>query len=124
MPRAPQHVGEQRRGVAAFLRRSGIECEPVDTVVVAVSELLSNAVLYGGTDTVELSVTYDGLRGKVRVDVNDRTPGARAEPRLPGDDQEGGRGLLLVGALADEWGVSEDGCITWCLIDAGSGADR
>ncbi|WP_406014845.1 ATP-binding protein [Streptomyces sp. NBC_00984] len=124
MARVPRYVGDQRRGVAAFLRLSGVACEPVDAVVSVVSELLSNAVLYGGMRSVGLSVAYDCLEGKVRVAVNDRTPGLRAEPRSPADDQEGGRGLLLVGVLADEWGVSEDGCITWCVIGAGSGAGR
>ncbi|MFD5188113.1 ATP-binding protein [Streptomyces sp. NPDC058357] len=124
MPSAPQYVSDQRRGVAAFLSRWGIEREPMDAVVVAVSELLSNAVLYGRAGAVALSVAYDSLHGKVRIAVDDRTPGLRAVPRRPGDDQEGGRGLLLVGVLADEWGVSEDGCITWCTVDSGSGTRR
>ncbi|MFB7082136.1 ATP-binding protein [Streptomyces sp. NPDC056308] len=124
MTRAPQHVRDQRRSVAAFLERSGVGCEPLDAAVVAVSELLSNAVLYGVTDTVGLSVAYDSSLGKVCIAVNDRTPGRRAEPCQPDADQEGGRGLLLVGALADGWGASEDGCSTWCTIDAGSGGSR
>ncbi|MFE7395206.1 ATP-binding protein [Streptomyces sp. NPDC057557] len=124
MMRAPQYVRDQRRSVAAFLERSGVGCEPQYAAVVAVSELLSNAVLYGGTDTVGLSVAYGSFLGKVRIAVNDRTPGLRGEPCRPEADQEGGRGLLLVGALADEWGVSEDGCSTWCTIEAGTGGIR
>ncbi|RPK90720.1 hypothetical protein EES46_12270 [Streptomyces sp. ADI98-10] len=35
---------------------------------------------------------------------------------LPGADGEGGRGLLLVAALADKWGVAErnPGKVVWC----------
>ncbi|MFH8515020.1 ATP-binding protein [Streptomyces gelaticus] len=121
MTRAPQHVGHQRRSVAVLLGSWGVAGEPRDSVLVAISELLSNAVLYGISGTVGLCVAYDSFSGKAHIAVNDRTPGRQAERCRPDDDQEGGRGLLLVDALADVWGVSEDGCTTWCSIDVSSG---
>ncbi|MGW2053253.1 ATP-binding protein [Streptomyces sp. NPDC001840] len=118
MARHPQNVSGQRRIVAAFLRHWGIGTPDVaHSVVVVVSELLSNAVRYGEAEAVGLSLTYDSLLGKMRIEVNDHTPSARAEPCRPDDDQEGGRGLFLVDALTTAWGVSEDGTTTWCTIN-------
>jgi anti-sigma regulatory factor (Ser/Thr protein kinase) len=82
-----------------------------DTVTLVVAELASNAVLHGrvpGRD-FELRLTYDRLAGLVRVEVSDTHPG---HPALPGPavrpsaDTDGGRGLILVEAVADRWGVA------------------
>ncbi|GAA1427226.1 hypothetical protein GCM10009601_38100 [Streptomyces thermospinosisporus] len=73
------------------------------------SELCSNAVRHGhvaGRD-FHLPLTTDPDSGTVRVEVTD-TRGDRL-PRLPvtaPEDGAGGRGLLLVEALADRWGCS------------------
>ncbi|MFD7070646.1 ATP-binding protein [Streptomyces sp. NPDC059913] len=120
----PRLVGEQRRAVASFLRYPGVSGEAIDSAVLAVSELLSNGVLYGGADAVDLSVAHNPALGTVIITVDDRTPGIRAEPGRPDGDAEGGRGLLLVGVLAEEWGVSRDGCVTWCVIACAPGGER
>jgi two-component sensor histidine kinase len=82
-----------------------------DTVGLVVAELSSNAVLHGrvpGRD-FELRLTYDRTAGLVRVEVSDTHPG---HPEFPGPaarpsvDADGGRGLLLVEAVADRWGVA------------------
>ncbi|MGW0797120.1 ATP-binding protein [Streptomyces sp. NPDC002692] len=79
-----------------------------------VAELAANAVLHGrvpGRD-FRLSLALDPVAGLLRIAVTD----ARAErlPPPPGKvealppplpDAESGRGLLLVAALADRWGV-------------------
>ncbi|MFD3735416.1 ATP-binding protein [Streptomyces sp. NPDC058632] len=81
-----------------------------DTVTLVVAELAANAVLHGrvpGRD-FELRLTCDRTAGLVRVEVSDTHP---AHPELPepagrpAADTEGGRGLLLVEAVADRWGV-------------------
>jgi anti-sigma regulatory factor (Ser/Thr protein kinase) len=82
-----------------------------DTVTLVVAELASNAVLHGrvpGRD-FELRLTYDRTAGLVRVEVSDTHPG-HPELREPtaqaSADADGGRGLLLVAAVADRWGVA------------------
>jgi anti-sigma regulatory factor (Ser/Thr protein kinase) len=76
---------------------------PVDPYVVALltSELVTNAVRNEANPTVTLDVTCSS--GRLRVDVHDtsRAMPAPAEARA---DAESGRGLIIVGALADEWG--------------------
>ncbi|WP_405886438.1 ATP-binding protein [Streptomyces longwoodensis] len=82
-----------------------------DTVTLVVAELASNAVLHGhlpGRDFA-LRLMYDRSAGLVRVEVSDTHPG---HPEVPGSagrpsaDTDGGRGLLLVEAVADRWGVA------------------
>lgn len=83
-------------------------CPLSDDVGLVVAELAANAVLHGqvaGRD-FELRLDYDG-RGSVRVAVSD-TRGDKAPPPVPGAvdpwSAEGGRGLLVVAAVAEEWG--------------------
>ncbi|WP_344632738.1 ATP-binding protein [Streptomyces glaucosporus] len=84
---------------------------PTETAAQIVAELAGNAVRHGrvpGRDfRLRLRVTGDGTPHVLRVEVadarGDRLP-AVPRPPAPGD-AEGGRGLLLVEALADRWGV-------------------
>ncbi|MGC9535691.1 ATP-binding protein [Streptomyces sp. UG1] len=83
-----------------------------DDVLLCVSELTTNALLHGvppGRGFL-LRVRYDG--DVLRVEVHDSGTGV---PRTPDDPDEGGRGLVLVGALADKWGVGErtPGKVVW-----------
>ncbi|THA33577.1 ATP-binding protein [Streptomyces sp. A1277] len=85
-----------------------------DTVAVLVAELAANAVTHGrvpGRD-FELVVRLTGRT--LRIEVSD----ARGERRPPAGSvaepaplAEEGRGLLLVGALADRWEVLDRACV-------------
>ncbi|MFE9942067.1 ATP-binding protein [Streptomyces hirsutus] len=82
--------------------------EAHDTAVLVVAELASNSVLHGrvpGRDFA-LSLSLDDSRGVVRIEVTDTHPAQPTRP-APGPDEDGGRGLLLVDALAADWGVSD-----------------
>jgi len=76
----------------------------MEDLLVVTSELLTNAVIHG-VGPIELSVST--LAEGVEVSVSDSGGG---NPRLrPGPaSEEGGRGLMLVAALVDDWGVSRD----------------
>ncbi|MFF7605026.1 ATP-binding protein [Streptomyces parvulus] len=82
-----------------------------DTVTLVVAELAANATFHGrvpGRD-FELRLTYDRSRGLVRVEVSDTHPGRPevvASATQPSTDTDSGRGLLLVEAVADRWGVA------------------
>ncbi|MBP2585479.1 anti-sigma regulatory factor (Ser/Thr protein kinase) [Streptomyces sp. PvR006] len=77
-----------------------------DTVALLVAELAANAVTHGrvpGRD-FELTLTYaPGLR--LRIDVSDTRGERRPTAAVPDLLDEGGRGLLLVEALASRWSV-------------------
>ncbi|WP_461014582.1 ATP-binding protein [Streptomyces daliensis] len=98
----PVRVGHVRRITAAFLGLWDVE-PLVESVVLAVSELVTNAVRHG-TGDVGLRVVY--VPGELRVEVSDGSA-APAELRSAADDDESGRGLFLVAVLAQNWGVTE-----------------
>lgn len=85
-----------------------------DAAALVVAELASNAVLHGrvpGRDFA-LRLVYDGgpretgAHGFVRIEVSDTHP-AQPARTMPSPEQDGGRGLALVEAYADRWGVRE-----------------
>ncbi|MFI6008878.1 SpoIIE family protein phosphatase [Streptomyces sp. NPDC051243] len=80
----------------------------VDDAVVAVSELVTNAVVHAGTD-VELTCRLEEDTGALLVEVLDHHP-SRAprdgEVDAPYETPEYGRGLRLVARLAESWGVT------------------
>jgi anti-sigma regulatory factor (Ser/Thr protein kinase) len=92
----------------------------VETVMLVVSELVTNAIVHthsgapGGTITVALCPGPAGTLVQVRDD------GGTSEPCLAaaGGGGEHGYGLLLVDTLAESWGTlpSPDGRITWCRV--------
>ena len=75
----------------------------VDTVTLAVSELVGNAVVHG-RPPVRLLLSR-GER-QLRASVHDRSPGQPAQAGAP-DDAESGRGLAIIDALADDSGVEQ-----------------
>lgn len=78
-----------------------------DTVALVVAELAADAVLHGrvpGRDFA-LRLAYDRTAGLLRVEVSDTHPRPPAPPGRPSANADGGRGLLLVEAVADRWGV-------------------
>ncbi|MEU6371354.1 ATP-binding protein [Streptomyces sp. NPDC046931] len=89
------------------------ETERSGDVLLCVSELATNALLHGVPPGRHFRVflRYDGA--VLRVEVHDSGPGV---PHIAEEAGEGGRGLLLVAALADKWGVGERelGKVVWC----------
>ncbi|MFP5256707.1 MAG: ATP-binding protein [Acidimicrobiia bacterium] len=93
-------VAAARRFVAGELADLGAR---VETVVLLVSELATNAVRHA-TSAFELSI--ERSNGLVRVEVADQ--GAGTPQKQPHDiEAPSGRGLQILEALADEWGVTE-----------------
>lgn len=73
-----------------------------DAISVMVSELAMNAVQYAATD---FDVLVELSDGQLRVQVSDAGGGQPAPGPLPPLASPHGRGLILVGRLADAWGV-------------------
>jgi anti-sigma regulatory factor (Ser/Thr protein kinase) len=111
----PESVSEVR----AFTRDTlaGLDLA-VDDVVLCVSELVTNAVRHSTPHegTFHLDILVD--RDKLRVDCHD-SGGKKPTLLTPSDADEGGRGLLLVQALASRWGVGSSplGKCVWFEID-------
>jgi anti-sigma regulatory factor (Ser/Thr protein kinase) len=108
----PASVGRARRITRAYLGLWRVTGELAENIVLAVSELLTNAVEHG-TGDVKLRLRY--ADGELRIEVTDDDP-TPAELRLAGDEDVSGRGLFLVAVLSRKWGVSKDGKTTWCIF--------
>ncbi|MFF3740108.1 ATP-binding protein [Streptomyces sp. NPDC002566] len=127
----PTEVGRARRWARGRLAGSGIGAdEPLaETLILLVSELVTNAVVHTGCPAV-LRLSLPGAaggapegaggpwEGVVRLEVADSSDRAPV-PRCVGDDATGGRGLALVDCLADRWGWSVEGPgkRIWCELD-------
>jgi hypothetical protein len=95
--------------------------EVVDDAQLCVSELVSNVITHVGHGTpATLAVSMSGTH--LRIEVHD--PDTRALPTLMAADAdtEHGRGMALVDAVADRWGVQVQGSrkVTWCELDTGA----
>lgn len=75
-----------------------------DEVLLCVSELATNAAKHGTSAGGRYLVKVSADEGRLRVEVHDLSR-RRPQVQNPGECDANGRGLLLVNALADEWGV-------------------
>lgn len=88
-------------------------------VRLCVTELLTNVVRHVGEGApVGVRVAGAGEPGRVRVEVTDPDPRAVLTVRSAAETAECGRGLVLVSALADRWGVEHGpgGKTVWCEL--------
>ncbi|MFF9849138.1 ATP-binding protein [Streptomyces litmocidini] len=129
VPHGPAGVGEARHRMRDELYRSGVSESVVDDAVLILSELLSNACRYGrplnhaerGEGDVRAAWRVDP-GGGLRVEVTDGGGPTRPVPSTPSVTARGGRGLNIIGALSQDWGVrdSATGEVTvWVVVTEG-----
>ena len=95
----------------------------LDDLRVVVTELVTNSLRHSSIqpgDRIELVVELGPSR--VRATVSDPGPGFVASVQPTRLLDTGGRGLLIVGELCQDWGVqsSPGGCSVWCTMAAGA----
>ena len=107
----PQAVTAARRFVREAL--SGEVAELIDAAELMTSELTSNCVRHAGTG-FDVSVRAGE---EIRVEVRDGG-GGRPRPLSPGPEESSGRGLMIVEAMSDSWGVEpgEEGKTVWFTL--------
>lgn len=112
----PASVSAARAFVATQLASD--DAGLVDRVLLLVSELASNSVRHAQSAFV-LHVERDA--GAIRVSVHDDGDG-RPQVRHPAPSDPSGRGLQIVAALSDEWGVDADGPgkSVWFVVRTGT----
>ncbi|MFD8372950.1 ATP-binding protein [Streptomyces sp. NPDC059688] len=79
---------------------------PPDPAALVVAELAANAAVHGRVAGRDFRLTLYAVAGTLRIEVTDTRGDRLPRPALPAPDAEGGRGLLLVEALADRWGTA------------------
>ncbi|WP_030215084.1 ATP-binding protein [Streptomyces sp. NRRL WC-3626] len=118
----PESVPRARRWFRRFIAPYRPTCS-VDDCVLMLSELVTNAVLYGRSDA-EWVVRVECFREGSSLRVEVHNPGFPANVRLrrPDADDAHGRGLLLVDSIAAAWhaGPSHTGgtVVSFVMSDA------
>nr|WP_202545614.1 ATP-binding protein [Streptomyces sp. SID5606] len=130
----PSEVARARRWTRSRLAGSAIRSDEslAETLILLVSELVTNAVVHTGRSAVLRLVLPDARPGDpgepgettVRLEVDDASDCAPV-PRCVDDEATGGRGLALVDGLADRWGWSREGTgkRIWCELDRCAGRE-
>ncbi|MFG2678365.1 ATP-binding protein [Streptomyces sp. NPDC048392] len=86
------------------LRSWGLPQDPARHLV---AELANNAADHGRVPGRDFQLTLYVVGETLRIEVTDTRGQELPRPRTPAPDAESGRGLLLIEALADRWGVVE-----------------
>nr|WP_326611895.1 ATP-binding protein [Streptomyces scopuliridis] len=107
IPKRRRHVPAVRARVRETLEKWGLNDLAPD-VELAACELVTNAVVHCRVTFAEIEVSVQVAGNDLMLEIadldRDRRPLLRAG--CP-EGEEGGRGLLLVAALADAWGCRE-----------------
>lgn len=98
----PASVPEARRSVRAELAARGVEPDDplTDTVLLVVSELVTNAVRHAAPRSPRTTLQLDFGADELTISVHDRHPHCPQRPDAPYEDGSGGWGLSLVHELA------------------------
>lgn len=76
-----------------------------DSVLLMAAELAANCIVHAAS---QFSVTVSRLDDQLRVEVTDHGGGS-PQLRRPGPLEPHGRGLQIIDAIADDWGVTHRG---------------
>ncbi|MCI3227295.1 SpoIIE family protein phosphatase [Streptomyces sp. NP-1717] len=110
-----QHVGQGDPGALSSARhmvRAAVRAwgagDRSDDVELVADELMTNALTHTDGDSTVTVRVLPGVERRLRLEVEDRSS---ALPRIrdAGESGVSGRGLVLVDALSDEWGVESRG---------------
>jgi anti-sigma regulatory factor (Ser/Thr protein kinase) len=124
---APGAVRRARLWIAGQLARTD-PADLVDTAVLLVSELVTNAVrasavadlASGRADPCRIELAVARTSDTVRIEVSDSACGSLPVPSAAADDDESGRGLQVITALSKRWGCqpAHHGKVVWCELAA------
>jgi len=120
LTRSKDAAGYTRSLTAAILRRWRVSGAVIGDAQLAVSELVSNAVVHG-RDPLDVRLTL--MRESVRINVHDGNP-LPPRVRTPSPSGlSGGRGLRIVAAVSDHWGyvLTRRGKNVWCELSLSTG---
>ncbi|GAA1063477.1 MULTISPECIES: ATP-binding protein [Streptomyces violaceusniger group] len=105
-----------RRHVAGTARSWGLPKETTEALETVIGELAANALEHTASRSVAVTLALAGR--SVVVTVTDEGAGDISVTALPEGDDEHGRGLFMVAALAHRWGGrrSRQGLTVWAEV--------
>jgi anti-sigma regulatory factor (Ser/Thr protein kinase) len=103
LPPVPAVVTRARHRLREWLDEAGLDLDPSarDDLLVIVTELVTNGVLHDGGANIAVTADADRTGISLEVETIDGSRYARRRFRDEVDPAEDGRGLAIVGALAD-----------------------
>jgi anti-sigma regulatory factor (Ser/Thr protein kinase) len=116
LPATTASVPTARTWVREALKGSGVGADAVRDAELLLSEICANAVRHTTSTHLHLQVRTGP---SLEISVRDQDPDGNPRPLHPGPDQESGRGLTIVAALATAWGIrrAADGKTVWFRLD-------
>ncbi|GGV89872.1 hypothetical protein GCM10015535_44720 [Streptomyces gelaticus] len=102
-------------------RSWGLPSDTVDALELITGELAANALEHSASRSITVAL-FRAARTAV-VGVLDEGQGRATATGAPSPDREDGRGLLIVDALATDWGQRRvcGGLLVWAEVDTGHG---
>ena len=88
-------------------------------LLLGISELVTNGLRHGGIpEESQVVVTTETHANRVRLEVSYPGPVFVPPRGLPEPDVAAGRGLAIIDAIADRWGIIQsEGMVVWFEID-------
>ncbi len=117
LPWSPEAPRQARRELTRAATAWGVaESSGFDDARVVLSELVTNAFLHGHPP-LRLVAEWQGEA--LRLEVSDAHADGQPELVTASDDDEGGRGLLLVAGLSTRWGCDRqaDLKVVWAEVE-------
>lgn len=116
----PAHIATARREVTAHLQSWNLGHLAADAALIT-SELVTNAVLYGRSETVTVHLAECGtpVEPQLLIAVTDQSPAAVPAACSPTTAEEHGRGLLILQCVASCWGAvakPRGGKVVWATL--------
>ncbi|MCM2422791.1 ATP-binding protein [Streptomyces sp. RKAG293] len=113
----PESAGDARRIGRRFLRDLHLGEETVHVALLAISELVTNAIEHG-LPPLQLHLRHDPTARQIWIEATDGGPAPRTGPcAAPRHDDEHGRGLTLVAAVSEAHGTR--GTTRWARLTTG-----
>lgn len=120
LPAVPEAVTDGRSWSREVMREWQLD-DMTDVVQQLVSELVTNSIEHADTSCVRVTLVH--ATGTLRLDVTDDDVVSLPVKAQAAVDDIRGRGLAIVEALSDRWGVHIAGCAktVWCELIAWRG---
>ncbi|WP_195910994.1 ATP-binding protein [Streptomyces kaniharaensis] len=119
LPRSRRAPAEARRRLSVLLADFPGGERFLDSGLLAISELVTNAVLHGTPAGCLIYLALDVDPTRLRIEVHDARRDRAPVLSARGLDDETGRGLHLVKSVAKRWGCCPRqpiGKIVWCEV--------
>jgi anti-sigma regulatory factor (Ser/Thr protein kinase) len=115
----PGAPAEARAAIAAFSETHGLTTDTLATLILLISELVTNAVIHPEVQPpADISLLARLAGTMIRVEITDQGTGFTPQQRDP-TRIDGGYGLYLLDKAATRWGIERrDGTTVWFEMPA------